>query len=227
MRASLATVLLLVASPAAAHFKLVAPASTLVQEPTGDPQKDPPCGGAGTASNEVTAVQTGSSLTITVLETVFHPGHYRVSLAPTEAELPDDPAVTPGTTACGSLAIDPDPTLPLLADGQLVHTSAFTGPQSFQIQLPAGMECDHCVLQVVEFMSSHGAPCFYHHCATVTISNTAPPPAPDAGVPPEALDPNAPPATESGGCCSTGGGPAGAGVLALGVAALLVRRRRR
>jgi MYXO-CTERM domain-containing protein len=225
MRASLVAVLLLVASPAAAHFKLVAPEAALVQEPLGDPQKDPPCGGAGTASNEVTAVQTGSSLTITVLETVFHPGHYRVSLAPTEAELPDDPAVTPGATACGSLAIDPDPTLPLLADGQLVHTSAFSGPQSFQVQLPAGMECDHCVLQVVEFMSSHGAPCFYHHCATVTISDSAPPAA-DAGVPPEVLDPGYTPTVESG-CCSTGSGAAGPGLLALGVAALLGRRRRR
>lgn len=225
MRASIVAALLLVASPAAAHFKLVTPASVTVQEPTGDPQKDPPCGGEGTASNEVTAVQTGASLTITVLETVFHPGHYRVALAPTEAELPADPEVTPGATACGSLAIDPAPALPLLADGQLVHTSAFSGPQSFQVQLPAGMECDHCVLQVVEFMSSHGAPCFYHHCATVTISNTAPPPAADAGVPPEVLDPGAPTTVESG-CCSAGGDLGGPGLLALGVAALLVRRRR-
>jgi uncharacterized protein (TIGR03382 family) len=36
------------------------------------------------------------------------------------------------------------------------------------------------VLQVIEFMSNHSAPCFYHHCAIVNI--TANPPPGDAGV---------------------------------------------
>jgi hypothetical protein len=35
--------------------------------------------------------------------------------------------------------------------------------------------CDHCTLQVIEFMSQHGAPCFYHHCADISIKAGKPP----------------------------------------------------
>jgi hypothetical protein len=222
-----ATLLLLTAAPAAAHFRLVAPKAASEQNNFGDPQKSFPCGqddqgDPWVATNEVTTVQTGSMLTVTIDETIFHPGHYRVALARTMAELPAEPPVTAGATACGSVPIDANPALPVLADGQLVHATPFSADQSFQVQLPPGLECENCVLQVTEFMSSHGAPCFYHHCATVTISNTAPPPAADAGVPPDVqLDGTGDP----DGCCGVGGGATGSGLLALGIAALLTRRR--
>ena len=68
------------------------------------------------------------------------------------------------------------PVLPVLADNMLAHTTPFSGPQSFQVTLPARMTCAHCTLQVIEFMSNHplNAPggCFYHHCANVAISVT-------------------------------------------------------
>ena len=54
-----------------------------------------------------------------------------------------------GSDACGSLPIVANPALPLLADGLLVHTAAFTAPQTTHVTLPAGILCDHCVLQVV------------------------------------------------------------------------------
>src|SRR6185369_15121186 len=78
-----------------AHFVLVEPASWLVENRLGDPQKAGPCGGtsadAGTPTNMVTAVTGGSKLHIKVQETVFHPGHYRVALAMrSRAELPAD-----------------------------------------------------------------------------------------------------------------------------------------
>ncbi|HVK87274.1 MAG TPA: SCE4755 family polysaccharide monooxygenase-like protein [Kofleriaceae bacterium] len=225
MRSSVVALsVLLAAAPAAAHFKLVAPAATLEQEPLGDPQKDPPCGGVGTATNAVTTVRTGSTLTITISETIFHPGHYRVALAQTEAELPPPPTVT--GAQCGMAAIDPNPALPVLADGKLVHTSAFSGQQSFDVQLPAGMECENCVLQVLEFMSNHAAPCFYHHCATVTISNDAPlPPDAGTGATPDSGTGGGGNDDLEGGCCGVGGGDTGGWLLALGVGALLARRR--
>ena len=216
-----------IGGPAFAHFKLDAPASFQEQDSFGNPQKVAPCGEAGMATNAVTAVQTGSMLTIKITETVFHPGHYRVALAQDQASLPAEPPVT--GTQCNSVPIEQNPTLPTLADGQLVHTTQFTGPQTMQVQLPVGMECTNCVVQVLEFMSSHAPPCFYHHCAMVTISNTAPPVTPDAGVTPPGDDAGTGGGggDATGGCCSTSGGtPAGSIGLALGLA-LVWRRRRR
>src|SRR4029079_14767179 len=87
------------------------------------------------------------------------------------------PPVTAGgtpSTPCGSTTIMSSPVFPVIADGMLVHTAAFSGPQSFTVTLPAGMTCtSNCVLQVVEFMSNHilnnPGGCFYHHCANITI----------------------------------------------------------
>jgi hypothetical protein len=175
------TLLGFTSTQANAHFTLVAPASWAAQDSVGSPQKSAPCGQAdpgmtAVPSGVVATVQQGSKLTITINETIFHPGHYRVSLAADQASLPADPPVTAGSTACGSTQISTNPTLPLLADGLLVHTTAFSGPQTVEVQLPAGMTCTNCTLQVTEFMSQHGlntpGGCFYHHCANVSITAT-------------------------------------------------------
>lgn len=34
------------------------------------------------------------------------------------------------------------------------------------------MTCEHCTLQVLEYMSSHSAPCFYYHCADLAIQGS-------------------------------------------------------
>ncbi len=157
-----------------AHFVLQAPAANMEQGPLGDPQKDPPCGGAGTATGMVTAYQAGETIMITIDETVPHPGHYRVALAVNDpSELPPEPEVTEGDSDCGSAAIMNPAAFPVLADGMLVHTSAFGEPQTFEVTLPDDIECESCTLQVLEFMSDHGAPCFYHHCATISISGAS------------------------------------------------------
>jgi hypothetical protein len=118
----------------------------------------------------VTAFSPGDTITIALDETIFHPGHYRVALAVNDrSELPAEPAVTPGTTPCGSVPILDSPAFPVLADGLLVHTSPFSETQSIQVRLPSNVTCERCTLQVLEFMSDHGAPCFYHHCADISI----------------------------------------------------------
>jgi hypothetical protein len=214
---------------ASAHFKLVAPkVMTTQNEPYGDPQKAPPCGPSGTVSpnGELAVVPPGSMLTITIDETITHPGHYRVALAQDVASLPAAPTVTPvGNDQCGSTTIDANPTLPVLADGLFAHTASFNGvEQSVQVQLPAGMTCENCVLQVIQYMKNHGAPCFYYHCAAITISNSAP----DAGVPPTGDDAGInPPVDEpSGGCCDANNAPQ-TSVVAMGFLAVLLLRRRR
>ena len=89
MRARILFVVVAVASlssVADAHFVLVSPAASLVQNRLGDPQKIGPCGGVsanptrgtpanpGTPTNAVTQLTGGSVLHLLIQETVFHPG---------------------------------------------------------------------------------------------------------------------------------------------------------
>jgi MYXO-CTERM domain-containing protein len=213
---------LLSPASARAHFILQAPASWADQDGSGLPQKSAPCGQAdpGLPPNPtgiVTSFAPGGTVTVTINETVTHPGHYRVALSTTgQAGLPADPAVTPvGTDQCGMTTIQNPPVFPVIADGQLTHTNAFSGPQSFTVTLPGDVTCtSNCVLQVIEYMSNHGAPCFYHHCADITIQAGG---GGDGGT--------SPPSGDSGCGCAAGGTPASAGGVLLMVG-LFARRRR-
>jgi len=192
---------------AAAHFVLKTPANWMVLDSSGGPQKIGPCGNEtpGTPSNAVTPYQPGDTVTIQLDEVVFHPGHYRVALAPTQNDLPAEPVVTPSASdQCATAAVQMNPTLPILGDNLLVHTAPFAGTQTATVTLPANPPCTNCVLQVLEFMSSHGAPCFYHHCANITIGGSAGGDAgnPDAGGS-DSGSAGAPPASDSGCSCST------------------------
>jgi hypothetical protein len=112
--------LVLVATPASAHFDLLAPASWSVDDlASGMPEKLGPCGNEGTpvpAKDDagrpiITAVQEGDMITVTISEVVFHPGHYRISLSTdwadagdtVQAGFPPDPIVTPGATNSGTM----------------------------------------------------------------------------------------------------------------------------
>lgn len=226
----------LVSVPAYAHFVLLNPPSFAAQSGLGDPQKNPPCGQSGDPvgpSGVVTPFDEGGTITIMLEETIYHPGHYRVSVAADPESLPADPPVTPGDTDCGSTVIEPNPTLPLLADGLLAHDSSFGGPQMIQVELPAGFTCDECTLQVVEFMSNHGlnnpGGCFYHHCAQISVGAAG---GVDAGSEDgaDAGDGDAPADDDDGGCgCRTrsGGGWGGGLLAALTVGLVALRRRRR
>ena len=167
-------------APANAHFILTEPAASLKQNDLGNPQKAPPCGdeGGSPVSGEVTAYQAGQTITITITETIFHPGHYRISLGVNgPGDIPVEPVVTPGSTDCGSAPIDPNPVFPVLADGVFEHQKAFDGPQTIKITLPKDVTCEHCTLQVLEFMSNHGlnnpGGCYYHHCSDISIKSDA------------------------------------------------------
>jgi hypothetical protein len=177
-------------------------------------------------TNDVSNFHAGDTITVTIDEKIFHPGHYRVALAQDMSSLTADPAVTAGDTPCGSAAIEDSSTPGVIIDNQLPHTAMFSAPQSFPVTLPS-QPCTNCTLQVVEFMSDHGSNvpggCFYHHCATVNV--VAPGTTlPDGG--------NVTTPAGSGGCCSTSGG-GGAGDAFVGVAMMVLasrfapRRRRR
>jgi hypothetical protein len=224
---------LLAPADAAAHFILTAPPAYSVQGTLGDPQKSAPCGQAdpGTplvANNVVTSFHAGETITVTLTEAIMHPGHYRVALANSQAELPADPPVTAGGgMACGTTVVQSPAVLPVLADGMLEHTATFNGPQSFQVTLPAGFTCTKCTLQVIEFMSNHPlnnpGGCFYHHCADVSIQAAGGTPDASTGV-----DAGTTPKPASGGCAiASRGAPGGAIAIAFALSILVLARRRR
>jgi hypothetical protein len=175
---------LLASAPAAvsAHFKLLEPASWLIENDRGDPQKAGPCGGTNTdygkPSFTVNKATGGQKLHIKVQETIYHPGHYRVALAVNSpTELPIDPEATTVDSDRGprsvSAKIQNPPQMPVLADGLWPHTAKVDGPLETDIQLP-NITCKKCTLQVVQFMAEHGinnpGNFTYHHCAELQIS---------------------------------------------------------
>ena len=181
-RLLLAAAALSVAAPfTQAHFKLLEPASWIEEDRRGDPQKATPCGGImenpGKPTGTITRVQGGDKLHIKMLETVFHPGFYRIALAVnSRAELPKDPAAQTEPSSTGPRSVSGSiqyPALPpVIADGLFAHTSPLDKEFEMDIDLP-NISCTKCTLQIVEFMAAHGlnkeGEYSYHHCADLNI----------------------------------------------------------
>ena len=177
----LAAACALVAVSAQAHFKLISPASWIEEDDRGDPQKMAPCGGTladgGTRTGAVTDVTGGSMLRVAIEETIFHPGHWRVSLARRINWLPADATPVMKDTENGPrsdyFVIDENPQPPVLIDGLWENQERRTGPRETEVRIP-NIDCEGCFLQVVQFMEEH--PGFreggftYHHCAVLNIT---------------------------------------------------------
>jgi len=180
----LAACLLFALAPlSVAHFRLLEPASWLVESDLGDPQWSAPCGGTltdpGKPTSAITKIQGGDKLHIRIREMAFHPGFYRVALAVnSRAELPPDPEAIsePGPdgrqrSVSGAIHYPPSP--PVLADGLFMHVAPFDKEQETDVQIP-NINCEKCTLQVIEFMGAHGfnkdGGYTYHHCADLRIS---------------------------------------------------------
>jgi len=177
--------LAIAAQSTSAHFRLLEPASWLIESDRGDPQKSGPCGGSNTEwgkpSYFISKAVGGQKLHIKVQETVYHPGHYRVALAVNSpTELPPDPQVTTRDSERGpwsvSAVIQNPSQIPVLADGLFVHSTRPTGPmEPFEtdVQLP-NINCKKCTLQIVQFMAEHAfnnpGGYTYHHCANLEIT---------------------------------------------------------
>jgi hypothetical protein len=187
IRIAIVAATVLCATPVAVigHFKLMEPASWLIENDRGDPQKTGPCGGSNTdwgkPSYAVTKATGGEKLHIKVLETIYHPGHYRVALAVNSpTELPPDPETATRDGERGpvsvSAKIQEPPQAPVIADGLFVHAARPTGqaaPFETDVQLP-NITCRKCTLQVVQFMAEHAfnnpGGYTYHHCANLQIT---------------------------------------------------------
>ncbi len=171
-----------------AHFKLIEPASWLIENERGDPQKAGPCGGSNTdwgkPSHAVTKVTGGKMLHLKVQETIYHPGHYRVALAVNSpTELPLDPVTATRDSERGpwsvSAEIQNPAQPPVIADGLFVHATRPTGPVApfeTDVRIP-NIACRTCTLQVVQWMAEHAfnnpGGYTYHHCAVLQITPDA------------------------------------------------------
>lgn len=179
-----AAALLITPAVGLAHFKLLEPASAIVENERGDPQKAEPCGGdgkgPGTPSGVVNKATGGSKIHLKVMETIYHPGHYRVALAVNDrTELPQDPVTTTRETDKGPYStwavIQSPAQLPVIADGLFPHYKRPAAPQTFEtdVELP-NISCERCTLQIIQFMAEHGynkpGGYSYHHCADFQIT---------------------------------------------------------
>ena len=176
-------VILGVPATGSAHFILMQPKSAIEENQLGDPQKLGPCGGttanAGTPTGAITAVAGGELLHVKVKETIYHPGHFRLALSVLDrAELPVDPEDVTREGPRGPLSVsakvDPNPKPPVLVDGLWDHHVRQAG-QEFEtdVKIP-NINCDHCSLQVIQFMEEHpinpDGRFTYHHCADLKIT---------------------------------------------------------
>ena len=176
-------VILGVPATGSAHFILMQPKSAIEENQLGDPQKLGPCGGtsanAGAPTGVVTPVTGGELLHVKVKETIYHPGHFRMALSVLDrAELPADPEDVTREGPRGPLSVsakvDPNPKPPVLVDGLWDHHVRQAG-QEFEtdVKIP-NINCDHCSLQVIQFMEEHPINAdgrfTYHHCADLKIT---------------------------------------------------------
>ena len=173
-----------------AHFVLVYPAASLIQNRLGDPQKIGPCGGVsanparntpanpGVPSGSITSVKGGTNLPLMVQEAIYHPGHYRVALARTMAQLPASPVAETAQTERGvrsvSAPIANPPVAPVLLDGLWPHKERPMQNWETEIPIP-NINCEGCILQVIQFMADHPGIAVdgghnYHHCAVLNIT---------------------------------------------------------
>ncbi|MEY4580299.1 MAG: hypothetical protein RL701_5002 [Pseudomonadota bacterium] len=177
------------ASHAHAHIKLLQPASWLTEDELGGPQKGSPCGPGNARpflgddvqptpfSKAVTTFKAGETIHVAWQETVYHPGYFRISIAPTGAaaattsDFPDPALTDLENCRYDRAAVQTVPHGNVLADGLFMAESQDgTGRSLMQDVVLPNQPCEHCTLQVVQVMEGHpAASCFYFHCAELEI----------------------------------------------------------
>jgi len=218
---SLVAIAMLVPSVASAHIQLMSPKARTTM------QKNRHCGDpAAPRSASPTVLAPGSQLTVVWYETVDHPGHFRISFDTDGTDF----IIPPNTTAT-TVGMDPTVLLDLIPD---VQGNFPAGGRKYEqtITLP-NVECTNCTLQVIQLMTDKPpytiattSDDIYFQCADIVLSNAAPPPMVDAGVPNGDAATTDPGGT-SGGCMTTRGASGGALIIMGGAFGIMLARRRR
>jgi hypothetical protein len=131
-----------------------------------------PCGaGPGAISANY---NEGDAITVTYDEFIQHNGFFRVAVS-TNPNPTDDTDFTPLANPLPAPTTNP---YPLFMDPLTEIYDTHTLPNNIwtlTFQLPTGVNCTDCVLQVIEYMMDAGAsvtPTLYHSCADVSIKAT-------------------------------------------------------
>jgi hypothetical protein len=173
--------------------------------------KDAPCGVAGgTRGENVYTYKAGETIEIKLVETIPHPGYFRIAfdedgdddfIEPASIKPVDPARACPFNAAdkCGESDFDNSPAV--LMDNLNPHLAGEDGPDySWQVKLP-DVACDNCTLQVMQVMEDtiHGAynpvpgdpadtPFYiadnYHQCIDLVLTTNpvaAPPRSDDGG----------------------------------------------
>ncbi|HKU43837.1 MAG TPA: SCE4755 family polysaccharide monooxygenase-like protein [Polyangiales bacterium] len=185
--------------------------------------KDGPCGmTGGKRGTNVYEYKPGATINISIMETIPHPGYFRISFDSDG----DDGFVTPsgtdgamgncsGDAKCGAGKADYCNSPTVLLDNLDPHAGGFGGGAkkwTWSVKLP-DVECDNCTIQIIQVMNDlnyHPQPYpgddIYYQCIDIKLSKSAPDVS-DAPVTNKGMVCNAaPPAGGTGGM----GGAAGA-----------------
>lgn len=232
---------LLVPSLASAHIHLTFPTSRTALA-TGD-QKEQHCGTVGynraADPSKISTFLPGQTITVTWDETIQHPGWFRIAFQP-NGEVFGIPPASNGPTGGGAASnfptanqegVDPANSSIVLAD------RIPDGTTSMSITLP-NMECSNCTLQFIQVMTDKApytvdtlSDDIYFNCADLVLAANAPDAGPgatvDAGVTGDAPAGGGGTDAVEGGCAVRGGSSGGGAGVALGLALVGVRRRRR
>jgi hypothetical protein len=159
-----------------AHIALVSPAPAIIEDGTGDPQKSAPCGGeGGTPSGIVTTFAPGQTITVEWVETVYHPGHFRIAFAADRSQFQDPMVTLDANQVSVSASVEDPPVAPVLFDNLFPRSGNGTEGTRFRqdVTLP-NLACEKCTLQLIQFMAAHGPPNYiYHHCADIQLKASA------------------------------------------------------
>jgi len=170
------------AGAAHAHFKLLKPASWLKEDDLGGPQKGGPCGlggiddASGKESGAITTYKAGETITVQWVDTVAHPGYFRIALAENRDDLKNPTVTQDGSCNFDESKVPKTASGNVLADGISFRTrNGFTDKAgkmfSTQVTLPKE-PCDNCTLQVMQVMENDLqvlSNCYYFHCANIRI----------------------------------------------------------
>jgi hypothetical protein len=218
-----------------AHIHLTKPLAR-TDSLTGD-QKDQHCGVANQVRNpaRVTTFSPGETITVEWMETIQHPGYFRIALQPDGAVFSIPPATAGNCGQPCPAGITNCNFPPLLQGDQTGMTDATTGSIILKDKIPDGtlsttvtlpnMECANCTLQFIQVMTDKcpytidaASDDIYFNCADITIAANAP----DAGM-------GATPDAGTGGGSNNGSGDGQGGELSGGCStgnATGLRRRR-
>jgi hypothetical protein len=179
---ALLAALLLGQSSAQAHIDMVSHESR-----AGGDQKSDPCEGRPRGS-KVYTYRPGETITITLNESVGHPGYFRIAFdgdGENDFKIPSGTEGTDGDcggdSACGPGKADYCNSPAVMWDNLDQHSaSIFTGGMhTWSITLP-NVECTNCTLQVIQMMndlnihfSPYPADDIYYRCIDIVLSKTA------------------------------------------------------